>query len=132
MYRVMSLTFSSAFAIVGLLFLLIPGAVLHFFNILSPALGMTASPETGAEFYLALAGGYMYLVTVIAYMMYRHPSERHLPLLLINGKLSTAFLSVILFAVQGRYLIYAVNAVVDSGIALAVIPFYLKLRRAHA
>jgi hypothetical protein len=128
----MSLTLSVAFAVVGLIFLLIPGAVLHFFNGLSPGMGMILSPETGAEFFLALAVGYMYLVTVIAYMMYRRPSEKIFPFLLINGKISTALLSAILFAVHGHYLIYAVNTAADAGIALAVIPFYLKLRRAHA
>ncbi len=128
----MSLTFSVTFALVGLLFLILPGGVLRFFNGLSPALGLTAAPETGAEFYLALAVGYMYLVTVIAYMMYRHPSERIFPLLLINGKFSTAILSMVLFAEQGHYLIYFVNAVVDACIALVVLPFYRKLRKAHA
>jgi hypothetical protein len=131
-YRLLSLTFSAAFALAGLLFLLLPAAVIHFFNGLSPALGMTPSPETGTEFYIALAVGYMYLVTVIAYMMYRHPSEKIFPLLLTNGKISTALLSAILFAAQGHYLIYVVNTVVDAGIALAAIHFYLKLRRAHA
>jgi len=128
----MSLTFSVAFALTGLLFLLIPGGVIHFFNGLPSAPWMTPAPESGAEFYLVLAAGYMYLVTLIAYMMYRHPSEGVFPLLLVNGKLFTSVLSFVLFAAQGHYLIYAVNAVVDGGIGIAVLPFYLKLRRAGA
>jgi hypothetical protein len=64
--------------------------------------------------------------------MYRHPLNRFFPLLLINGKLFTALLSVCLFVAHGQHLIYIANAVVDGLIVVVLILMYLKLRKAAA
>jgi hypothetical protein len=128
MYRYVSLILSLSFAIVGLMFLFIPGVVVGFFNGLSPALTMAGSPSDGAGFFRILAVGYMYLVAALAFLMYRHPSNKFFPLLLINGKMTTALVSIILYVTGGHYLTYIANAVVDGAIALLLIPFYMHLR----
>jgi hypothetical protein len=132
MHRSISLLLCASFALVGLLFLFFPGGVIRLFNGLSTAPAMEEPPAGGMDFYLLLALGYMYLVTLLAYLMYRHPSNRFFPLLLINGKLFTALLSLCLFIVSGPHLIYIANAVVDGLIAVVLIPMYLKLRKAAA
>ena len=128
MYRSVSLLLSLSFAIVGLMFLILPAVVVEFFDGLSPALAMAGSPPGGGEFFRILAVGYMYLVAALAFLMYRHPSNRFFPLLLISGKTTTAVVSLCLFLAGGHYLIYIVNAVVDGAIALLIVPFYVHLR----
>ena len=132
MYRSVSLLLSVSFALVGLLFLFFPDVVVAFFNRLSSSPGMEGFPRGGAGFYLLLAVGYMYLVAVLAYLMYRHPLNRFFPLLLIHGKLFTALLSLCLFVAHGHHLIYIANAVVDGLIAIVLIPVYLSRRKAAA
>ncbi|MCC6396378.1 MAG: hypothetical protein IT282_05125 [Bacteroidetes bacterium] len=119
-YRTASLTMAVIFAAVGLLFLLFSDGVLAFFNRVSDAIGFPGGPEHAVGFYLGLAVGYMYLVTVIAFMMWRHPRERILPFLLTNGKAATAILSAGLFIFQQPLLIYATNAIIDGAIAVGV------------
>jgi hypothetical protein len=132
MYRYVSLFLCVSFALVGLLFLLFPGGVIRIFNGFSSGPGREESPADGRGFYLVLAAGYMYLVAFLAYLMYRHPSNRFFPLLVINGKLFTALLSLYLVLLQGPIPIYIANAVVDGLIALVLIPFYLNLRKGPA
>jgi hypothetical protein len=132
MYRSLSLLLCLSFALVGLLFLVFPDGVLRFFNGLSSAPGMEGFPPGGTGFYLALAVGYMYLVAVLAYLMYRHPLNRFFPLLLIHGKLFTALLSLSLFVGHGHHLIYATNAAVDGLIAIALVPVYIHRRKGAA
>ena len=94
LYRPVSLILSIVFAVVGLLFLSIPDRVLMFFNDISGHLGMTLSPVESHSFYVMLAAGYMYLVTLLAFFMYRHPENRMFPLLLAHGKLASSILSI--------------------------------------
>ncbi len=122
-YRPVSLMMAVVFAAVGLLFLFFGDGVLAFFNRVSDSIGFPGGPEHAAGFYLGLAVAYMYLVTVIAFMMWRYPRDRMLPILLINGKAASAILSIGLFVFQQPLLIYATNAVVDGAIAVGV--FYL-------
>jgi hypothetical protein len=131
-YRSVSLLLCLSFALVGLVFLFFPDEVVRFFNGLSSAPGMESFPPGGTGFYLILAVGYMYLVAVLAYLMYRHPLNRFFPLLLIHGKLFTAILSLCLFVAHGHHLIYIANAVVDGLIAIVLIPVYIHRRKASA
>jgi hypothetical protein len=128
-YKTLSLTFCIIFLIVGLTFLLLPGKVLIFFNTLSRYVGMASSPVDGIDLYLALAVAYMYLVSLIAFLMYRHPENHHFPLLLANGKTASSFLSLLLFAAHRPYLIFLVNFVVDGLIGMIAWVFYTKLKR---
>ncbi|HOT95506.1 MAG TPA: hypothetical protein PLG50_01135 [bacterium] len=123
--RAISLAMSITFGLVGVLFLLIPEQVLFFFNRLSPTLGFVPSPVQGTGFYLILAAAYMYLVAVLAAMMFLHPDEPLYPPLLIHGKAASALLSLALFLFHGPFLIYLTNGLVDGAIAAAV---YLLMR----
>jgi MoaA/NifB/PqqE/SkfB family radical SAM enzyme len=118
---------AGTFAAVGMIFLILPGRVLAAFNWLSAGIGLPAAPTRGYAFYLALAVAYMYVVTLLAWMMARRPSERVYPWLLVHAKAASSLLSLLLFAVDQQYLIYIANFVVDGAIALLV--FGLCLRR---
>jgi len=126
LYRTIALTMAILFAVVGLLFLFFSGDVLALFNRISASIGIPGGPAEGSGFYLILAVGYMYLVSLIAFLMWRYPRERLLPLLLINGKAASALLSVALLVWDRPLLIYMANAVVDGAIAAGVYLLYRK------
>jgi hypothetical protein len=130
LYKPVSLIFMVLFAVTGLLFLSIPDKVLVLFNNLSPALGMPQSPLIGLNFYLILAAGYMYLVTILAYMMFRHPEERIYSLLLTHGKIVSSILSLGLFLFHEHYLIYLANFIIDGFIGLVALTLHFKMRQA--
>jgi len=130
MYRVMSLALMVAFAATGLLFLLSPDTAIGFFNNLSSSFGMSPAPANGWDFYLILAVGYMYVVTLLAFMMFRHPDNRSFPLLLANAKLASSILSLALFLLQAHYLVYLANFAVDGMIGVVVLVAYLRMRTA--
>ena len=92
-------------------------------------MGMQTSPVNDLGFYPLLAVAYMYIVTVLAFLMYRHPENKAFPLLLTHGKLASSILSLALFLVHERYLIYITNFVVDGFIGVIVLLFYLKMNR---
>ena len=126
----MSLVLMLAFASTGLLFLVSPDAAIGFFNNLSSSLGMPAAPANGWDFFLILAVGYMYVVTVLAFMMFRHPEDRTFPMLLVHAKLASSVLSLALFLLQAHYFIYIANFAVDGTIGIAVLMMYLRMRTA--
>jgi hypothetical protein len=128
LYQGASVSMAVIFGIVGLLFLLIPENVLHFFNRISPGLGFIESPAGGTGFYLILAVGYMYLVTLLACMMVRHPENPFFPILLINGKAASSVLSFALFFLHHPFLIYVANGIVDGSIAVGVYFLFRKTR----
>jgi hypothetical protein len=131
LYRPISLTLVFLFAITGLLFVVIPDKVLILFNHFSPSIGMPQSPVSGFSFYLILATGYMYLVTILAFLMFRHPDNRQFPMLLAQAKLASSVLSLILFMVQSHYLIYLANFIIDGFIGLVVAYLYFKAPKAR-
>ena len=128
-YRPVSLILTILFAITGLLFLFIPGRVLTLFNNMSPAFHLPESPVTGFSFYLILAVGYMYLVTVLAFLMYRNPENKNFPLLLSHGKIASSLLSLGLFVFHAHYLIYITNFVIDGIIGIIVTIFYTRIEK---
>lgn len=130
LYKTFSFSAFITFAFVGLIFLFIPGKVLIFFNNLSSYLGMTLSATEGINFYLILAVSYMYLVALLAFLMYRHPENKLLPLLLAHGKFASSILSICLFLLHQPYLIYLTNFIVDGLIGIAALIFFLRLKRA--
>ncbi len=128
-YRVASLALAVIFAAVGILFMTLPDGVITFFNTISSPFGMPDSPLTGFNFYLVLAAGYMYVVTVLAFMMYRFPEKIHFPLLLTHAKFASSVLALALFLFQTGCLIYITNFIVDAFIGFLALGFYLKMRR---
>jgi hypothetical protein len=117
---------AATFTVVGLIFLLIPEKVLVAFNWLARGLGWPTSPTDAFTLYLALAVGYMYVVTVLAWQMARHPEERIYPWVLVHAKAASALVCIGLFALQGQYLIYLANFLVDAAIGIFV--WWLCLR----
>ena len=129
LYKTVSLILTFLFAVTGLLFLAVPDRALIFFNSISSSMGMPESPLTGLNFYLILTVGYMYLVTALAFLMYRHPENKYLPQLLAQAKLASSLLSLALFLFQAHYLIYLANFIIDGVIAAIVMWLYIKIGR---
>jgi hypothetical protein len=127
--RLAGLGLAGTFALVGIIFLSIPDKVLAAFNWLAAGLGWPASTTDGHTLYLALAAGYMYLVTVLAWKMARHPSDRVFPSLLVHAKAASAIICLGLFALHEQYLLYLANFVVDGAIAATI--WWLCLRPAR-
>jgi hypothetical protein len=120
LYRAAALALTAGFLIVGALFLAVPGGVLSFFNRLSGPLGMPEAPPVGRPFFLVLASGYMYLVSLLAWLMFKHPENKVFPFLLVQGKLATSLLSLGFFLAHRPFLIYLANFLVDGLIAAGV------------
>lgn len=129
LYRASGLAMCLVFAAVGVLFLLWPAAVVHFFNTLAARWGFPESPIPSPSLYVALAAAYMYVVTLLALGMYRRPDVRTYPLLLIQAKSASAVLSIILCFTAGVQLILIANAIVDGAIALGVAHIEFRGRR---
>jgi hypothetical protein len=117
---------AATFALVGVIFLAIPDQVLAAFNFLARGLGWPQSPTEAHTLFLALAVGYMYIVTVLAVQLVRRPQERAWPWLLAQAKGVSALLSLALFLAAGWYLICLANFVVDGALAAGV--WWLCLR----
>jgi hypothetical protein len=129
LYRAFSLTMFVVFATVGVLFLVVPAGVLGFFNALSAGIGLPATPMQVSYFYLGLAVAYMALVSTLALLMYRRPTNHYFPLLLAVGKLSSSTLSLVLFLFAQRSLACLANFAIDGAIGTAAILFAVGIRR---
>jgi len=116
------------FGIVGFIFLFFSDGVLEFFNSIAIYTGMKPSPVNGVNFYIILATGYMYVVSLLAYMMYKHPDNQYFPLLLGNAKLASSILSLGFFILHQPYPIYIINNIVDGSIGMMVVYFYFKIK----
>ena len=128
-YKTLSFILMLLFAITGILFLVLPDKVIAFFNTLSVFPGLLQSAVIDWNFYLILAAGYMYLVTVLAFLMFRHPQNRQLPLLLTHAKLASSILSLAFYLLHAHYLIYLANFIIDGVIGIVVLALYLKMRK---
>ncbi len=130
-YRLASAVLAASFAAVGALFFAVPEPVLEWFNRLSAPLGLAPAPVQAGSFFPVLALAYMYLVALLAGLMFRRPGNSLLPLLLAQAKLASALLSLVFFFDRAPYLVCLANAVVDGGIgALALRLRRLQKRRA--
>lgn len=126
LYRVTSGVLCAAFALVGALFLLAPGAVLALFDRWSAALGLATFGAAADPLFPALAVAYMTVVTALAWSMARHPRDDASPRLLVLAKSASSLVSFGLFLLRQPHLVLLLNGLVDGGIALLV----LLLRRA--
>ena len=73
----------------------------------------------------------MYLVTLLAGLMFKKPGNPLFPMLLAQGKFASSILSLVFFFGRAPYLICLANAVVDGGIgALVLWLFFLQKRHA--
>ncbi len=128
LYKSISYLLATVFAAVGSIFLFAPDSLTGFFNWVSGHLGMTPSPENGTSFFLVLAVAYMYMVTVLAWMMGRHAENSGFPLLLANAKIASSLLSFGFFIIFKPYLIFLVNGIVDGLIGCAVLLLYFRTK----
>lgn len=128
-YKAVSFILMVLFAVTGIIFLVLSDQVMVFFNTLSSSLGMLQSPVSDRNLYLILAIGYMYLVTILAFLMLKHPENRYYPLLLTHAKLASSILSLALFLLQAHYLIYLANFIIDGLIGIVVLIMYMKIRK---
>lgn len=128
LYKPLSLGAAILFAVVGLVFLLMSKQVLTFFNFLAYFWGLPQSPSEGFGFYVILTTAYMYLVTVLAYLMYRYPEEKLFPFLLAHGKIMSSFLSLAAFFFHQRYLIYISNCIIDGFIGIVAFYMYCQAK----
>ena len=129
LYRAASLVALAGFAGVGLAFLFMPDQALAGLNGLGERLGLPAGPVQGRDLYLSLAVGYMYVVALLAWLMFRNPRVAMFPLLLTHAKLATSALSFYLAVSDAPYMMYLANGVGDGLIGLAALAFYLRVRR---
>lgn len=129
-YKLFSLAAIAVFAVVGMIFLFLPDSVLIFFNSISDYFGLPQAPVHGTGFYLALASSYMYLVALLAYLMYRYPEQRIYPFLLAQGKLASSAISIYLFLMHQPYLVYLVNFLIDGFIGTAAL-YLMKIKKAE-
>jgi hypothetical protein len=127
-YRIISFFLAAIFALIGLIFLVAPARVIFFFNNMSAPFDLPLSPVDGPGFYVILAVAYMYLVSLLAWKMYRHPENRIFAVILVHAKLASALCSFLLFFWQKRYLIYLVNGTIDTLIGIAVLAVLHKIR----
>lgn len=128
-YRAFSLGLAVVFASVGAVFLLWPREMLALFNGVSRRLGMSEGPVE-RSFFGVLAAAYMYVVTILAWFMYRFPGEKVYPLILCQAKLASSLLSFLMFFFHAPWLVYLVNGIVDGGLGLVVLMMFFNVRAA--
>ncbi|MGZ5480142.1 MAG: hypothetical protein ACXWGZ_11145, partial [Candidatus Aminicenantales bacterium] len=73
---------------------------------------------------------YMYVVTILAWFMYRFPGEKIYPLILCQAKLASSLLSFLMFFFHAPWLVYLVNGIVDGGLGLVVLMMFFNVRAA--
>ena len=127
-YKWLSLFLCISFGLVGIIFLVIPGDVILFFNRASALFGLDEAPREIHGFYLILAVAYMYFVTLLAWMMFRRPEQKLYLWLLVHAKSASSLLSVLMFLIHRHYLIYVTNAIVDGSIAVLLLVVYALLK----
>ncbi len=71
----------------------------------------------------------MYLVTLLAGLMFRKPGNPLLPLLLAQAKLASSIFSLVFFFGRAPYLICLANAVVDGLIGALVLSLYFLQKK---
>ncbi len=121
---------AAAFALAGAAFVVLPGAVLRWFDALSRHAGFAPFPGPLERFWLILAAAYMYVVTALAWSMYRRPDEPVYPRLLAHAKLASAALSLAAFVLLAPHLLFLANAAVDGAIGAVALVLWRRCARA--
>jgi hypothetical protein len=117
------------FALVGAAFFLFPEGVLSFFNGISGFFHMKPAPVAFPGFYLILTAAYMYVVTIVAFEIFRHPENPAFLVLLANAKIASSLLSLVLLFRDAFYLIYLVNFIADGCIGLVALWLYTRMKK---
>jgi len=111
---------AGTFAVVGLLFLLVPSGVLDTISDVGEWVGNdTRAPHTQVYLWLALAFAYMTVITGICLLAQTDVVRyRALLLVLAAGKTASSLGSLAFFAIQDQVFIYLLNFLVDGFLAL--------------
>jgi nitric oxide reductase large subunit len=109
-----------SFAVVGLLFLLVPSGVLDVISDVGEWFGNDhRAPHTQEYLWLALSFAYMVVITAIC-LVAQADVVRYRPLLLVlaAGKTASSLGSLAFFVIQEQVFIYLLNFLVDGFLAL--------------
>jgi len=130
-YKVLMTLLFWIFLTVGVLLYIVPNQLIGIFNIISDKIGYFQSlPPNLEKFYLDLGVAYMACVTAIAYMIRRDVVKNiNLTPILIVGKTTSSLISLVSFLLYQKALLYIFNFVIDGGIVLIVLFFYLPVKR---
>ena len=111
---------AGTFAVVGLLFLLVPSGVLDTISDVGEWFGNdTRAPHTQVYLWLALAFSYMVVITGICLLAQTDVVRyRALLLVLAAGKTASSLGSLAFFVIQDEVFIYLLNFLVDGFLAL--------------
>jgi hypothetical protein len=112
--KVVGAVLAPVFAVVGVLFLLIPGRVVALFNRVSAPWGLPPAPDGETGLFVLLAAAYMAVVTALAVIMARRPQDLLAPRLLALAKLASSVFSLGFILLRANYFIVLVNGVVDA------------------
>ena len=112
--KVVGAVLAPVFAVVGVLFLLIPGRVVALFNRVSAPWGLPPAPDGETGLFVLLAAAYMAVVTALAVIMARRPQDLLAPRLLALAKLASSLFSLGFILLRANYFIVLVNGVVDA------------------
>lgn len=127
-YGYISVGMAIVFTLVGILFLFISDGIVIFFNKISAFIGMEQVGPGQEHFYVVLSVAYMYVVALLAFQMYRNPKDAVFPFLLFNAKIASSLISILLFVVDKRLLLYITNGIVDGSIGLLAIVMYRSVK----
>jgi len=125
--RLLALTF----AVVGLLFLLVPSGVLDVISDVGEWLGDDhRAPHTQEYLWLALAFAYMVVITGIC-LVVQSDVVRYRPLLLVlaAGKTASSLGSLAFFLIQEQVFVYLLNFLVDGFLALLALYLWMLAGR---
>lgn len=124
-YRAIALALAVAFVAVGIAFLVEPDVVAAVCARVSRLTGIPVLPIGSVEsgLFRVLAAAYMYVVAVLAWMMFWRPAEAVWPAMLAHAKLASATLSVVLCVIQEPSLLLAANGIVDGAIGILALWF---------
>jgi hypothetical protein len=114
---------AAAFALVGLLFLLVPDAVLETMDRVGALLGRFEPPTlTGQPMWLGLAFAYMVVITGLA-LVAQADVGRYRPLLLVlaAGKAASSLTAGAFFLLDERSFVLLANFAVDAGLMAAAL-----------
>ena len=125
--KILSGIYFLMFVFAGLGFLLFPNGTIYLFNYIGSTVGFASLPYIHNFFYLALALGYMFVVSMISWLVYKDTETYYqLFIVLIGGKTMSSLFSLLYFFIHIHALIYITNFIVDG--ALALVGFYYYKR----
>ena len=120
-----------SFAVVGILFIAVPSAVLDVISDLGEWFGNeTRAPHTQEDLWLALSFAYMVLITAICLVAQTDVVRyRVLILILAIGKTTSSLTALAFFLIQEHVFIYLLNFLVDGFLALAALWLWMLAGR---